>query len=85
MEPSSSTFGGVCHSEAVNYKYLDSKRAICINDNACYVYQIVLACNTIRKVFQTLRKICKHFYSLNLKWMHTVLFNRINNISGQYQ
>ena len=33
MEPSPSTFGGVCHAEAqcmVNDKYLDSKRAVCI-------------------------------------------------------
>ena len=40
MEPSPSTFGGVCHAEAqcmVNYKYLDSKRAVCIT--ACYVSQ----------------------------------------------
>ena len=40
MEPSPSTFGGVCHAEAqcmVNYKYLDSKRAVCIA--ACYVSQ----------------------------------------------
>ena len=38
MEPSPSTFGGVCHAEAqcmVNYKYLDSKRAVCIP--ACYM------------------------------------------------
>ena len=40
MEPSPSTFGGVCHAEAqcmVNYKYLDSKRAVSIT--ACYVSQ----------------------------------------------
>ena len=40
MEPSPSTFGGMCHAEAqcmVNYKYLDSKRAVCIT--ACYVSQ----------------------------------------------
>ena len=40
MELSPSTFGGVCHAEAqcmVNYKYLDSKRAVCIT--ACYVSQ----------------------------------------------
>ena len=36
MEPSPSTFGGVCHAEAHNYKYLDSKRAVCIT--ACYMY-----------------------------------------------
>ena len=40
MEPSPSTFGGVCHAEAqcmVNYKYLDSKRTVC--NTACYVSQ----------------------------------------------
>ena len=39
MEPSPSMFGGMCHAEAqcmVNYKYLDSKRAVCIT--ACYMY-----------------------------------------------
>ena len=35
MEPSPSTFGGVCHAEAHNYKYLDSKRAVCIT--ACLI------------------------------------------------
>ena len=38
MEPTPSTFGGVCHAEAqcmVNYKYLDSKRAVCIT--ACLI------------------------------------------------
>ena len=42
MEPSPSTFGGVCHAEAqcmVNYKYLDSKRAVCIDITACYISQ----------------------------------------------
>ena len=40
MGPSPSTFGGVCHAEAqcmVNYKYLDSKRAVCIT--VCYASQ----------------------------------------------
>ena len=34
MEPSPSTFGGVCHAEAqcmVNYKYLDSMQARCLH------------------------------------------------------
>ena len=53
MEPTPSTFGGVCHAEAqcmVNYKSLDSKRAVCITALLCISDSVSVSVGVIKSL-----------------------------------